>query len=105
MFSKWPPRSRPEEIRDLVRTLADGFIEQAKGSLTLISEKYEIEEFSGRQCKGSFVTFAFEIGDTHSVQAMFMMSIDGQIWNGQFTGTTEQWTEALDLLTSIKRNG
>jgi hypothetical protein len=37
------------------------------------------------------------------VQTMFMIGKDKEIWNGQFTGTEKQWTEALDILEKIKK--
>jgi len=35
---------------------------------------------------------------------MFMMSVDGQTWSGQFTGTPDDWREALKLLKTIRGN-
>ena len=104
MFSKWPPPSKPDEIPSIVQTLAEGFLDQAKESteFSLVDERYEIEQFSGDHCKGSYAVFRIETADTHTVQTMFMMSVDGQIWNGQFTGPSERWIEALKLLTTIK---
>jgi hypothetical protein len=34
-----------------------------------------------------------------------MMSVDGKIWNGQFTGTPDGWKQALTVLKDVKRNG
>jgi hypothetical protein len=31
--------------------------------------------------------------------------VDGQIWNGQFTGKPDGWTAALKLLKTLKKNG
>ena len=33
---------------------------------------------------------------------MFMMSVDGQTWNGQFTGSPDGWKESLKLLKTIR---
>ena len=33
---------------------------------------------------------------------MFMMSVDGRIWNGQFTGSRTDWEHALKLLKTLK---
>ena len=107
MFSKWPPPSRPEDIPELVRKVADGFVQQAKKSaeFTLVDEKYEFDQFAGDHCRGSYATFRVKSADTKAVQAMFMMSVGGEVWNGQFTGTAEQWKQAVRLLTTIKTKG
>jgi hypothetical protein len=104
MFSKWPPATKPEEITATMRKMADTFVKNAKKSadLKLIDEKYELEPFAGDHCKGTYARFRFMAGENESVQTMFMMSIDGQIWNGQFTGKQTDWTEALKLLKTIR---
>jgi len=85
MFSQWPPPSKPEDIPTLVQQLADGFLKEAKKSseFTLTSDEYRIEQFAGEQCRGSYATFQTSIGGTNALQTMFMMSVDGEIWNGQ----------------------
>ncbi len=105
MFSKWPPPSKPDEIPSLVQKLADGFLDKAKTSteFSLVDERYEIEQFAGDQCRGSYAMFQLEIANTNTVQVIFMMSVDGQVWNGQFTGPPERWIEALKLLMTIKK--
>ncbi len=107
MFSQWPPPSRPEDIPALVQNLADGFRDQAKKSseFALASEEYRVEQFAGEHCQGSFAAFEIASNGTNTVQAMFMMSVDGRIWNGQFTGPLESWRQALTVLKSIKNNG
>ena len=105
MFSKWPPPCTPEEMPVVVRKLADGFVEQAKKSaeFTLSSEKYDVEQFAGDHCQGSYCTFQTTDGATIDLQAMFMMSVDDEIWSGQFTGKPDHWTVALGLLKSLKK--
>jgi hypothetical protein len=107
MFSKWPVPSKPDEIPGLLRKLADGFVAQAKKTtkFALSNDIYEVEQFAGPQCSGSYAAFRFKSPNTNTVQAMFMMSVEGEVWNGQFTGKPEQWPQALKLLTTIKRNG
>lgn len=106
MFSKWPPRSGPKEIPALVRKLADGFVERSKDSTvyTLRSEKYEVEPFAGDHCQGSFARFRIASGDRDMLQVMFMMTVEGQVWNGQFTGKPDDWSTALGLLKALKPN-
>jgi hypothetical protein len=107
MFSKWPAPTKPDEIPGLLHKLADGFVEQAKKTtkFELSSDLYEIKEFAGAQCSGNYATFRFKSPNTNAIQTLFMMSVDEEVWNGQFTGKPEQWPQTLKLLMSIKRNG
>ena len=107
MFSQWPPPSKPEDIPALVQKLADGFREQAKKSseFTLTSAQYRVEEFVGTHCQGSYATFYVTSRGANTVQAMFMMSVGGRVWNGQFTGPVDAWKQALTVLKSIKKAG
>jgi hypothetical protein len=36
-------------------------------------------------------------------QTMFMLSDGDGIWNGQFSGSKERWTEAVQILKKLKR--
>jgi hypothetical protein len=36
---------------------------------------------------------------------MFMMSVDGRVWNGQFTGPSNSWIQAIGVLKSVKKDG
>ncbi len=106
MFYKWPPPAKPEEIPALVRNLAGDFVAAVKkGKAVLASEKCEVEGFVGAHCKGSYVVFRFksEGVDGPQMHAVFMMSVDGLIWNGQFTGKPDDWAGALKLLNAIKK--
>ena len=99
MFSQWPPPSRPEEIPALVQQLADGFLK------TLASHEYRVEQFAGSQCQGSYAVFQIGSGGTNLLQTMFMMSVDGRVWNGQFTGPSNAWIQAIGVLKSVKKDG
>jgi hypothetical protein len=102
MFSRWPPQNSPDEIPDLVRKLADGFVERGKsGKVNLASDAHRVESFGGEGCKGNYVVFQTGTNG-NSVSAMFMMSVKGEIWNGQFTGNSDDWVKALHLLSSLK---
>jgi len=107
MFFKWRPPTRPEEIPGLVRKLADGFVKAAAraGKYKLTSKQYEVERLAGEHCKGNHAAFWFKSGTDDQVQGIFMLSVDGQIWNGQFTGQSENWLQALRLLKTIKKKG
>ena len=86
----------------MVKELADGFVASVKKNpaLKLASEEYRVESFGGEHCKGSYVTF--ESGTAANLSAIFMMHIDGQVWNGQFAGTKEDWAESLKVLITLK---
>jgi hypothetical protein len=106
MFSRWPPLNKPEDIPVLVRKLGDGFREQASKSsgVTSANAEYRVEEFAGKHCQGSSAVFKLS-GSNNFMQAMFIMSVDGILWNGQFTGSSDAWKQALSVLKSIRRNG
>ncbi len=107
MFSQWPPPSRPEEIPGLVQKLADGFLNKAKQSseFTLVTQEYRVEQFTGPQCQGSYAVFQISSSGTNVLQAMFMMSVDGTVWSGQFTGPSNAWIQAIGVLKSVKKDG
>lgn len=107
MFSQWPPPSRPEEIPALVQKLADGFLDQAKKSseFTLATHEYHVEQFTGSQCQGSYAVFQTSSGGTNVLQTMFMMSVGDRVWNGQFTGPSNAWVQAIGVLKSVKKDG
>ena len=107
MIYQWPAPSRPEEIPALVQKIADGFLEQVKRSsdLKLTSEEYRVEQFAGEHCRGSFAAFQVASNGTNTVQTMFVMSVDGGIWFGQFTGPSDAWKKALTVLRGIEKNG
>ena len=103
MFSKWlgvPSIKEPE----FVRKWADSLL---KGSrITLITEKCDIQKFAGDRSKGSYFVIEFKnSAGLLSVQTGFMMTVDGQVWNGQFTGRPEDWAKALKLITTLTKNG
>ena len=105
MFSQWPPPSRPEDIPTLVRQLADGFLKQAQQSskFALTRHEYQIEQFNGEQCEGSYAAFQIGSSGANILQTMFVMSVDGSMWNGQFTGPSNEWAQALTVLKSIRK--
>lgn len=90
----------------MVEKLADAFMEQAKQSseFTLATREYRVEQFTGSQCQGSYVVFQISDAGTNAVQTMFMMNVDGSIWHGQFTGPSNNWIQAIEVLKSIKKD-
>jgi hypothetical protein len=107
MFSPWPPPAKCEDIPALVRKLAEGFAQRAKEmtNVTFATYDFEIKQFSGSACNGSYAVFNFTPKNgTSLVQSVFMMCIGDQVWNGQFTGPQDAWNQALGVLRSIKKN-
>ncbi|MCO5053712.1 MAG: hypothetical protein M9920_15645 [Verrucomicrobiae bacterium] len=104
MFSQWPPPNKPQEIPGLVQKIADGFLDQARKSseFSLATQEYRIEQFASIRCQGSYAVFQTNNGGTNIWQTVFMMSVDGRVWNGQFTGPSNAWIQAIGLLKSIK---
>lgn len=107
MFFKWPAPTRPAEMPMLVKKMADGFVKATakSGNYKLTSKKYEIESLSSEHCKGNHTAFWIKSGKDDLVQGIFMVSVDGQIWNGQFTGQSEHWLTTLKTLKSLKKKG
>jgi hypothetical protein len=100
MFGKLPPRGKPGDIPALVRNLADRFVSH---NLALASEKYDIESFASDHSQGSCAVFRMGRADTNLVQVMFLMSVDGELWSGQFGGESEHWRQALDVLKTVRK--
>ena len=103
---QWAPPLRPEEFPAIVRKFADGFVKKIKESaeFKLTDEKYVVEEFAGDHCKGCFATLRVRGEGIESLRIAFMLSVDGQVWNGQFNGKIEQWPEVFKMLKSIKKS-
>jgi len=104
MFSPWPVKdNNRKQIPDLVKQLADGFVDmvdKSNGLITLKARKYKVEKIEGDPFSGSYVLFAIQGG---VMQAMFMVGDEEGIWNGQFTGTSKGWAEALAILKGLKK--
>ncbi len=103
MFSRWPVSGNVKQIPEQIEAMAKGFVRLAKdrNDIKLKTEKYKIEEIAGDTFSGSFVKFEIDGGIT---QTMFMIGDTEGIWNGQFTGTKEGWTEAISILMKLKKN-
>lgn len=104
MFSRWPAPGNVNQIPDLIESMAKSFAKVAKDNkdFKLKTDQYNIEPIVGDTFSGRFVTFEVDGG---IFQTMFMIGDDGEIWNGQFTGTKERWAEALSILKKVKKNG
>ena len=103
-FSQWPVPNKTEDIPRIVEEVTSSFLRQARASTEfgVASEKYSIEQFVGEQCQGSFVTFEMTGYRTNMVEAIFVMSVGGKLWNGQFSGPSDAWRQALTVLRGVK---
>ncbi len=104
MFYTWVPPSKPEEIPMLVQQMARIFpTSVGTTNFTLAERGPAVHQFHGTACSGSFASYGFGNDADGFVQAIFMLHLDGQIWNGQFTGSPQDWTRSLELLKSLER--
>ena len=105
MFYEWPAPSQPREIRELLQALSDGFLMHMTNTspqATVLNPESKIEPIMGDVCRGNYVLFRVRDGEMETIQTMFMVAVDGKLWNGQFTGTAEEWPCAWNLIRSIR---
>jgi hypothetical protein len=102
MFSPWPPPATPSQIPDLVKEIADGFLKELEGKISLKSRAYKLESIQGANCEGNFALFRFEDKGVEHVQSIFSFAIANRVWQGQFTGTSTEWPQALGTLRSLE---
>lgn len=83
------------------------FLKEAKTStnFSLASHEYKLEQFEGTSCRGSYTTFEINGFATGTLQVIFIMNVGSSIWNGQFTGPSEAWKQALTVLKTVKNGG
>lgn len=93
----------PEAISAYLKQIADDFLKDAKQSddFSLDTPDYKTETIEGKQFSGEVVIFSIEGG---MYQTIFMLSDGDGIWNGQYTGTKEGWTDAVNILKALKKN-
>jgi len=104
MLSRWPMGGGKDKIPALMDQLSKSFAESAKNNkdINLTNPDAKPEDLGGENFSGKYVLFEIDGG---VVQAMYMVSDGTDIWNGQFSGSKEQWTEALGIIRKLKRNG
>jgi hypothetical protein len=107
MFNPWPLGGSSNDIPAMMKDLADRYTNHARKNppkAKITSDIYHIQQFAGGQCHGSYVLFedseATYFG--HIVSTMFFMYVDGRVWSGQFTGSRDEWDQALPVLKSLK---
>jgi hypothetical protein len=102
MFSRWPPPSKPSQMQDWVKQIAESFAETLTSSNKLSSVNYELDDFAGTSSKGSYAVFDIKMDGEEFVQTVFMMDVGGFLWSGQFTGSSNSWNQAVDVLKTIR---
>jgi hypothetical protein len=104
MLSEWFQATRPEEIHTAVQGIADSFLKQAQVSgIVLASRDYHVENFNGAEGPGSYTVFQTSYAGKNTTQTMFMISVDGRVWYGQFLGSSNSWPQALTILKSARK--
>ncbi len=115
MFSRSPvvPFGR-EQIPGFIDSMAEEFPKMAKvhpipehASLPGLAGMLEVAgstkgKITGDAVSGEFVLFTMQAGMN---QAMFVFSDGDEVWQGQFAGSPEQWTEALQILQTLQKKG
>ena len=102
MFSRWPAPGGKEQIPATIKKMAEAFLaEVAKNEeLKDVKEEYKIEKLEGIEYSGEAAVFATDDGMR---QTMFMISNGDGIWNGQFTGSSQMWDEAKEILKKLRK--
>ena len=103
IFTPFPIPGNVKQIPEYIEAMAKGFVSDAEHNkdIKLKTGKYKVEEIAGDTFSGSFVQFELDGGIT---KTMFMIGYPEGIWNGRFTGTKEQWVEALSIIKKLKKN-
>ena len=101
MFSRMPIPLTKDAIPGYLTDMVSRFLKKVKGSpmVKLESDAYVRETITGTEFAGESASFAIGSG---LIQTMFLIGNGEGIWSGQFTGTKEGWTEALEILKTLK---
>ena len=102
MFGRSSHTARKEQIPQMMASLAEGFLNEARTSskFKLESDKYLTGKIGGAAFTGEFAEFSFANG---RCATMFLISDGDGIWSGQFIGSKERWAEALGILKKLKK--
>ncbi len=65
-------------------------------------DTYTKGDFKGDAVSGNFVVLTLPGGLN---QVFFMFSDGSQLWNGQYMGPADGWSNSLAILKTIKKNG
>lgn len=102
MISRWPVPGGVEQIASSMQLIVNSFIEVAKENpnLQLKEKKAKIENIKGVEIEGEVAIFELKLG---IFQTMFMFHDGIQTWNGQFTGSKEDWVKAKKIIEQITK--
>jgi hypothetical protein len=104
---RWKAHDKPADFPTHVGSMGLDFIKQARNQLA--SERFETVAFAGPHCEGTYAVLSLLPGKSSDGKALerrevfFLLSAEGSEWNGHFSGTPENWTKALELLKSIRK--
>jgi hypothetical protein len=103
MFSRWPAPGNADQMPGFLDTMAAKFADLAQRNprIQLESSKYTKGEFIGYPFSGKYVEFTIKGG---LKQVLFMFSEGNGIWNGQYIGPADGWTDAMEVLKAIKKS-
>jgi hypothetical protein len=102
-FSRWPAPGDADQMPGFLDTMASKFADLAARNpkIKLDSPNYTSGEFIGYPFSGKYVEFTIKGG---LKQVLFMFSEGNGIWNGQYIGPADGWTDAMEVLKSIKKS-
>jgi hypothetical protein len=102
IISPWPVPGGVEEIAASMQLMVDSFIEVSKEhpNLQLKEKKAKMEKIEGVEIVGEVAIFELKLG---IFQTLFMFNDGSRTWNGQFTGSGEEWGKAKKLIEQITK--
>lgn len=101
MLTNWPPPNVEADFPQLLKGLAEGFLDFTKkdDEVAVVDSKFEEKDFSGDNFTGKLVTMNLE--DKTTVIYFFIKG-NGKIWNGLFHGSKEEWKLLTDKFVKLR---
>ena len=98
----WPFEPRTGRTASAVRRIADGIEEETGWFQRLFrrGDGYEIVDLKGPDFSGEAALWRYWGGD---VLVVFMIADGEGGWNGQFSGSGDDWEAAKSLLVNVRR--
>jgi hypothetical protein len=102
MFSATSFTSEAADIPGYIAQISTLFIKESKNKAELadMNTNYVVEKIQGQAFSDEAAVFTLK----NLVQTMFMISDGRGNWNGQFTGSAEDWQKAKGVLEGLKRS-
>lgn len=100
-FRQLSDKGTVDQIPEVFGQLIKKFTAQVNERMPAGADKtvFEIEKFEGPTFSGNFVRFP--VGRTH-IMTIFIIGDDQALWQGQFLGTSREWSEAGEILRNLK---